>query len=292
MTSSIGLHGRIILPPTEAGTVTEKVNLEEALAQHAYERVQRFAVRALYLWNRAVRTGGALTDVHTKVEHAKLQVGRSTIPGYHAAHSEAASGFSENLKENLINQVKKEGATTPVKEGIFRLKGMSDEQMALLLAKPHLAEEVVEKFWPGTSLLDHTEVDVLLNATSCLPAAVNIGCDLRLEKTIRPLIAEINKKLMQGSLTPSDATEEYVQAIKKHFNNVISTLEEEIKNDELSANALERKKRQIFYHKEELRGTKVPSFEALFGKDIFNEGGKLDPARVKKLPLKPYNLKG
>ena len=244
-----------------AASMSHWENLEEGIREHAYLRIQIFHAVATKLEGWAKRSNGTVTDVDVRVGRATKQDGQGTRE-MHAAHANAAAGLRDDLKERYIKQIVGEGVT-PVKAAFFsRIRNMQSDDLENL--KQHqfnetYVREAVEKIWPGNSALSGTDFEDQINATDRLPRALNLGCDLTLEKAIRPFVADLMKQVMQGGLTPKQATDQYVQAIQTHFAAKIEEITEKLKGLKASTpiNSEEIKKweTQLSYHQNEMNGT-------------------------------------
>lgn len=245
-----------------APSVSKVTDLVEGILEHAHLRLQIFFAVASELEGVAKRTNGDTTDVKVWIGQAIKQDGQGTRQE-HAAHSNAASGQSDNLKEHYIKQIVDEGIT-PVKANVLsRIRNMPDSVLAKL-QKNHVDEEFVrnciEMNWQGNSVIADTELEDKINATDKLPRALNLGCDLVLEKAIRPIVAELMTKVMKGELTPIDASNLYTSAIQDHFftqlKKITSQIKELKKTTPLDIRALKRAEDQLFYHQTEMNGTR------------------------------------
>ena len=236
-----------------APTVSDIVNLKEGVREHAYLRVQLFFVASLALWKKGVRSSGDYVALETNIQRAKCQVGRATN-GYHAAHSNAAAGFVENRKENLIEELVEEGIT-PLKRKLLLAKGISEAQLAQIEAKhshEKTVRQIIDTVWPEKGILDGTPLELVLNATNSLPRAVNLQSDKPLEKRIRPFVADLYRQLMRGEIDPKKATSIYVTAIQNHFKETIALLETDPNKQQLK-----------LYCQWELEGTQEPNYHYL-----------------------------
>ncbi len=235
-------------------TVTHHDDLKEAITEHAHLRIQLFYLSAMALYKRALRSDGSVSDVHVKVTGATMQISQGNREN-HAAHASAAASTVDNLKELIILQIQKE-ALTPLKSKLLSAMGLSEQDLNAIDEKHEdikFVRKMINTYWPHESLLAGSELELTLNTTNNLPAGLNLGCDLSLEKKIRPLIAEIIGLVMKGQLEPQQATLRYVTAVQEHFKEKITHIEKQLLI--CPKEKLEKTKSQLFYHQNELAGS-------------------------------------
>lgn len=256
----------------KAPSVSEVKNLSEGIFEHAHLRVQIFHAVAMKLNGVAMRTNRSPAKVNVWVGRATKQDGQGTRQE-HAAHSNAAAGLRDDLKEHYIKQILDNGVT-PIKADVLtRIRNISTQDLDVLHSN-HMDEElvrqVIELAWPGNSVISDTELEDQINATNKLPRNLNLGCDLTLEKSIRPYVAELMTLIMKGELDPRAATNLYVQAIENHFverlEAITHHLNELKKADPLDVQAIKRWEDQFFYHQTELNGTQALDYDLFEGK--------------------------
>lgn len=270
--SDIGLNSTRRISRYEdnlAPSVSKVDNLAEGIMEHAHLRLQMFYAVACELQGYAKRTNGDITDVEVWVGRATKQDGQGTRQD-HAAHSNAAAGLSDNLKKHYIEQIVADGLT-PVKTNFLRCVRKMPLLLLDELQKNHTDEEhvrgIIELVWPGNSAIAETELEDKINATDKLPRNLNLGCDLTLEKAIRPLVAELITSVMKGELTSVKATDRYTDAIQVHFGLQLKKITNQIKElkkaEYLDLNALKRAEDQLFYHQTEMNGTNTLDYESM-----------------------------
>lgn len=256
--------GRKIISATknDTPTVTHHEDLKEAITEHAHLRIQLFYLSAMALYKRALRSDKSVSDVKVKVTGATMQISQGNREN-HAAHASAAASTVDNLKELIILQIQKE-ALTPLKSKLLRTMGLSEVDLNTIDQKHNdiqFVKKMIDTYWPHESLLAGSELELTLNTTNYLPAGLNLGCDLSLEKKIRPLIAEIIGLVMKGQLEPQEATLRYVSAVQEHFKEKIAHIQNQLPI--CPKEKLEKMKSQLFYHRHELEGSQSINFAHL-----------------------------
>lgn len=242
----------------QAASVAIWQDVEEGLRQHAYLRIQLFLMGALAFWKKATRTRKPPEEICLQIGPAKLQVGQANHRAYQAAHAHTAAGLVDNLKENIVKRITKDGLS-PIKSKILLAKGITEEQL-LELDRNHqdgsFVEAVINKAWPQSDLLGETSLELQLNATNCLPYQVNQICDSGLERKIRPLVVSLYTKVMRDELDPTAATKMYTKAVQDHFEKQIQTVELRLKEEDDPS-----LKRILNYYTHQLIGTREPDYD-------------------------------
>jgi len=260
----------------ETPTVTHHEDLKEAITEHAHLRIQLFYLSAMAIYKRALRSDGSFTDVKVKVTGATMQISQGNREN-HAAHASAAASTVDNLKELIILQIQKE-ALTPLKSKLLSAMGLSEIDLNTIDQNHDdlkFVNKMINTYWPHESLLAGSEIELTLNTTNNLPAGLNLGCDLSLEKKIRPLIAEIIGLVMKGQLEPQEATKRYVTAVQEHFKEKITHIENQLLI--CPKEKLVKMERQLFYHRNELAGSQSIDFRFLNqGFESFEDPQKID----------------
>lgn len=254
-----------------AASVSEVKDLPDGIREHAHLRIQMFYAVAIQVLGVAKRTNGDVTDIKVWVGRATKQDGQGTREE-HAAHSNAAAGLSDDLKENYIKQIIDDGIT-PVKAGVLsRIRNLSADEL-IELHENHTDEEfvqdVIDRVWPGNSAISGTELEDQINATDRLPRSLNLGCDLLLEKSIRPYIAELMTRVMKGEIEPREATDLYVKAIQDHFASKLEEIGGKIeilkKEDKKDTFAIEKLEKQQLFHQTQMNGTNPLDYDLIDG---------------------------
>ena len=243
-------------------TVTHHEDLKEAIIEHAHLRIQLFYLSAMALYKRALRSDGSVSDVKVRVTGATMQISQGNREN-HAAHASAAASTVDNLKELIILQIQKE-ALTPLKSKLLSTMGLSEQDLNTIDQKRDdikFIKKMIDTHWPHESLLAGSVTELTLNTTNNLPASLNLGCDLSLEKKIRPLIAEIIALTLKGQLEPQEATLRYVTAVQEHFKEKIAHIQNQLLI--CPKEKLEKMKKQLFYHQNELAGSQPIDFTFL-----------------------------
>lgn len=266
-----GLHkkSRTISPyeDNKAASVSEIKDLPEGIKEHAHLRIQIFYAVALKVEGIAKRTNGDVTDVTVWVGRATKQDGQGTRKE-HAAHANSAAGLSDNLYSHYIEQIVNDGIT-PIKARVLsNIKNMSAEELKALQENHQdksFVQMAIHRIWDGSSAISGTEFEDQINATDKLPSSLNLGCDLCLEKAIRPYFAELIMQVMKGELDPINATDLYTAAVQKHLEGRIIEITEKITElksaSSVDADVIKRLEQQLFYHQNELAGTKTLDYE-------------------------------
>lgn len=254
-----------------APSVSKVKNLADGIREHAYLRIQMFYAVALKLEGVAKRTNRSSTNVKVWVGRATKQDGQGTR-SEHAAHSNAAAGLRDDLKEHYIQQIIEQGMTPVKASALRRIRNMSRDDLDKL-QKNHTNEkfvrDVMELVWPGNSVIAYTEFEDQINATDKLPRMLNLGCDLTLEKAIRPYIAELMMLVMKGELDPRKAADLYTEAIQNHFAIKLDEITNQIKTlknaEMLDVEALKKWEEQLFFHQMQMNGTNSLNYDLFDG---------------------------
>jgi hypothetical protein len=273
ITNVVSKKKRVISSYVEnkAPSVSKVNNLTDGIMEHAHLRLQMFYVVAIELAGVAKRTNGDITNINTWVGRATKQDGQGTRQE-HAAHSNAAAGLSDDLKENYIQQIIDDGIT-PVKASFLsRIRKISDQDLVELHnnhTDSKFVRDIVDMVWQGNSAIAGTELEDQINATDKLPRSLNLQCDLPLEKSIRPYIAELMSSIMKGELEPRGATTLYTKAIQDHFEVKIKEISKKIKalknEDMVDVQMIKKWEEQLFFHQTEMNGTNTLDYNLMDG---------------------------
>ena len=227
----------------------------EHIKQHGYARSQLFFLSAALFYKKAECTGKPPLNVKVTIPGATMQVGQGDRD-HHAAHPNASAGVSDNLKEAVIDYVSREGLT-PKKRALLRAKKFTADDLE------KLQKNLFNKCWPEASLIKGIDLEYNLNMTHVLPRALNLGCDLVLEKAIRPDMAISYEKLTKGELDPRKATLDFIKATRAHFNTRISVLKNKLQSSSLTKEERRKYENQLFFHQAEFDGTVEIDFATL-----------------------------
>lgn len=254
---------REIKPAHLAPSLTKVDRLDETIREHAFTRIQIFFVTSMAFYQRALRTSGAITQVSVNIRGAVMQVGQGNKEN-HAAHANAGAYVVDNLKENILKQIDENGLS-PKKRKILKEKGVSEENLKQI-DKHHknkqLVAKIVNHVWVHESLLRFTEIELLSNLTNQLPALLNLGCDLPLEKKIRPEMEKLYASCMKGEIKPEKATDALILIIQNHFKSKIEELKQSI-NSCKNPEKLKKLQENLRYHQLELEGSQTVDYDLL-----------------------------
>ncbi len=261
--SPLKRKGREIKAPHMAATVLEVKDLEMDIKQHAFERSQIFYMTGLFLYKTGCGTDGTIADVKVRIPGAIVQVGQGDHEN-DASHPNAASNIVDNWKEVALQQIVQKGIT-PKKRKLLKTKGVTEAHLKAIDANHNdlkFVASLINNDWAAGTLFRYTEIEVLANKTNKLPRRLNRGCDLPLERKIRPFMAELYTSLIRGEVDPFNATDQLVKKIQGHFQERIIDLK--VKEAKCS-DPIQLKKTQdlIFYHELELQGTIAPDYSLL-----------------------------
>lgn len=228
------------LSPSVQTSSTSPADLEKQKAmtvEHAYMRIQIFYVTVVSLYQLAKRTNGTIREnLAVKIYGARLQHGQGQS-GMHAAHVSAGAGLSDRLKKILTEEILDEKEITPKKKNILLNRGFNEEQLGQLIdltVDPSAFLQFFYEIWPSQgrqpeSILENTDVGVVTSGTTTeVPRIVNLVCDKRLENVVRNTMCDLYTEVLQGILTPEEATIRYHGMVKKHFETAIPNIEQRI----------------------------------------------------------------
>lgn len=198
---------------------------EEGTIQHAFFRIQLFYLEAEARYGTGLRSDGTKQPICLKVSGARKQGGKGSLT-HHAAHPNTVSGLTDNVRELFSKQIKDENRLTPKKSDLIKaISGCTDEELDALTDANIDFDEVFNQIWPidfaEESLLERSRFHNIANTTNELPVALNLNCDVPLERSIRTKVAELFKRIMHSEVGPTHATQEYVKMILDHFDEVI-----------------------------------------------------------------------
>lgn len=278
--------GREIKPAYMAATVLEISDLKAEIKQHAFERPQIFYATGLVLYKRGCGTDGTIADVKVRIPGAIVQVGQGDSEN-DASHPHAASNIVDDWKQVALQQIIQNGVT-PQKRKLLKTKGVTEANLQAIEANHtdlKFVTTTINIDWPENTLLRRSELELLANKTNKLPRRLNRGCDLPLEKKIRPYMGELYISLIKGEMDPENATESLIKKIKEHFNEKIVALKEK---ETKCTDPIQLKKiqDQLFYHEMELMGTKSPNYVFLKSGFTMPKSQEIDRDAT-LLPLRP-----
>ncbi len=253
--------------------------LDQEIKNHAYQRVHDFYLKVIVYHRKGCRTEMPPSNVQFYVGSSRLQRGISHRPGYHAAHHNAASGITDNIKMLYRRQIMQEGKITPLKARFFKAKGLTEAQLkAVEDSGPQIDQELLKDllkkaFEDNLSIIENTELNDTINTTTVLPRAVNLGPDKSLENALRKvIIPQLLSQTAKGEITAEKATKKFVKRANEHFEEKKTSLQErlaDLKSKKLTnANqqAITKLETKIHFYQLEIEGTQVPNFKQLVGK--------------------------
>lgn len=209
--------------------------LKREMRQHAYQRIQTIYAKAEAVYGLGKRTNSADTDnLVVGIDHARFQIGQGDNQ-WDAAHSDAAAGLYDNRREQIGIEILNENKITPIKMNVLKSKSnnkFTEADINHLLSLTHSPDNfwnAFDQLWTPSkyeysSLLEDTYVGLASNITMRLPRSLNRVVDRGLERTVRPLYAELMKAVMLSDKTPDEATRVYQLAILKHFKKAEANL--------------------------------------------------------------------
>lgn len=225
-------YPRDIRPTADAASVKQNspdkingVTDDFSLVQHAYMRIQTFALTVVGLYGIAKRSDGTFRVMDIEVDPAPLQVGRGSRSGphkYHGSHDNATSGLHlKGFREALIQEIINEGGEiTPRKKRLLKAKKFTEEQFAELLknSDEKSVRAIFDLVWPIDTKKPHTvftgtQTDINLNTTTEASILVNLGIDKHIERH-RDEICELYLKITCEAITQEEACAEYCTLIK------------------------------------------------------------------------------
>lgn len=214
----------------------------ESVRNHAYLRIQLFIVTALALHNISSFSAKA----KAKILGATAQGGTGSF-GRHAAHAHTASGLTDNMRDLIQEDIalhgitektefmlRAKGFTGEMLEGLNQLYLMGEKDPELKQNVPAIIAKIFHKTWRlrkqyRHSVLEQTNTEKTVNATTELAPQLNLQCDGLLEKAIRPaLLPQLYQSLMLGAIDPEAAGKEYVDMIRVYFLKVIPEFQQKI----------------------------------------------------------------
>ena len=213
-------------PSTESPAALDGSFDSDSIIQHAYMRILIFYCFAVALYRTGVRNDpDKPCEVKHEVSGSRMQVGRSNIHGFDAAHHNAASGVHDNFRKVLIEQTLNDKRLSPGKRDFLRKKEVTEPQITSLQVaaenSPETFSNLLNAFWPETlpkqSILEDTILNIVGNATTIMPALLNRKVDKGLENKIRPIMTKLYDQVAAGELTPEEACEKFCDDIQAHF---------------------------------------------------------------------------
>lgn len=237
---------------------------ENPIVKHAAMRVELIYQALVLYFRKGLRTDGTQRNFDVSVSSARMQVGQSHTPGYHAAHSFPASGVIDTLWDTMCQEVALEKDLTPQKRQVLAALKTAHFK---LQSEIFDTENIVSHLNHGIKkcLFSDTPSEVLLNRTNIQDTGVNLGVDKGLEKYVREsLISEIFKRSAYGE-EPHVLTRYYVQKTRQHFETKIIEFNKRIAESKTSTQ-IQKISKALEKTKSELLGTKEPRYELLVGK--------------------------
>ncbi len=190
--------------------------------------------------------------------------GTSAPKGCQAAHASLAPNTKDSHTTNIIQRVIEVGVTPTKTEPFLRQRiNLSTPEKQTLNAN-HKDENFVSQFITKRlpkdgfhSILTGTQYHWNCNATFENPDESN-QYDSRLEKTIAPILKELQQLRLDGTNTPEESTEKLVAWLIKYYDESIANIQKQIALLEQTASSLD--KMHIFEQKH-LNDKELPSEE-------------------------------
>ena len=196
-----------------------------SIKQHAFMRIQAFAITVVGLYGIAKRSGGKKDrEIKISVKSAPSQVGQASNSGdyaFHGAHDNATSGLDlEGFRESLIKEIVEDTEISPIKKRLLKRKNFTNEQFAAILKNPdeNTVRAIFDIVWPMNKNKPHTvftgtQTDLNLNTTTEAGIIVNLGIDKHIESH-RNEICDLYLKITHAEITQEEACVQYCTIIK------------------------------------------------------------------------------
>lgn len=250
--------------------------LDEAVQGQGKERIQMAGVLLYTYYGIGVRSDGSIRHIRITISGCRTQVGEGSKKE-HAAHPNAFSGVMDNYRKCVIEEAKTEQELTPGKRK-FLSKLLTPEAwqtiQTLDLKDPNVK---IEKYIPRfDSIIENSELELLLNGTRMLPVSINLRVDKPLENKLRSFFADLLEDVSICSITPDEALVELNDKVIEVFGSRIKKLEP----------CRDKKSKQVKEYTElELKGTEEQDLQLvkriLF--DEFKTNGVVDPDKTIRL---------
>lgn len=203
---------------------------DKDIQEHAYMRVQLFALSIIAVFGLAKRSGDKQDrNLSILIGPAYRQAGMGVTP-FPACHMHLAAGYIDNLRDHIMNELKLEVEVSPKKKVLLENKGFSQEDWDYLQKHNFDTVAVSTLFrmrWPkiqnsNSSVLYRTKVCWTLNSTTKLPRIINLVCDKGLESLIRNELPELYSSAMQMKESKESLIERFTTLVRDYFQNAIS----------------------------------------------------------------------
>lgn len=203
------------------------------IKEHAYMRIQLFALAVVGLYGIAVRSDNtedrefslSFTSAYLQVGKASNSKGKVKVKNkFHAAHANAAAGYVDNSRERAIKTIADEHVITPNKKKRLTSKGFTDNDFKLIQESYHDFNKLMEIFdrvWPFNplrpqSIFTGTSTDLILNSTTEVETGINLVVDKWIE-LLRPEIKQLYERIIYKKISQEEACIQYQNLIINHL---------------------------------------------------------------------------
>jgi hypothetical protein len=204
---------------------------EESIRQHAYLRIQVFAILLVVFCGMAIRTDPTkLRSLLLKIQAAYLQAGKATNSGKHkydAAHFNPGAGLCDDIRNMMMEEINSDLSVTPLKKRFLIDKGFTEEDFEYLKNNkftPDAIKEIFNRVWPACkSIIFNTETDEMINGTTEMLKIINLSVDKALEKVLRPRMLELLASISEVNSPPTTPCAEFdplINATKKFHETI------------------------------------------------------------------------
>lgn len=214
----------------------KKELLVENHLKHASSRVETFAKTAICMQNTALRSDPEkVRNLEIGIGRAYLQLGKGSN-GNHAAHDNAGAGERDTVRKCYMQEMVDEKVVTPLKAEFLKYKGFTTADFDEIYASgfnPEKIEEVFNRYWPNeawrpSSILEGSRGEYDVNKTTIVKRRINLGCDRRAERTVRPIMEELYKAVSVGALQPEEATQRFKATLIDHFRGAQTDIQQRL----------------------------------------------------------------
>ncbi len=186
-----------------------------------------------------------ISPVKVKADHAIMTVGeishnKENIPS-HMSHMNRVAHIWDDSGEKVERRIYHEKQVTPNTKETFRTQGVPEQILKEIEEQPfnpQLVKQIFDTYWPRHSFFagNGREFEIQMNACTELPAELNLDCDGRIERALRPKIANLIRLCMSEKTSSKEErkkvidnyTQKYVELHWDYFNLAMSDIEERI----------------------------------------------------------------
>jgi hypothetical protein len=239
--------GRSYIPQGPNITRTEEERLagffdDKNVIRHAGNRIVDFLLSSEVLWElNLTSTPGEKRELVVSILSAlyqgekgvtkKQKKGEPKHKKAHGGHDNAAAGLDINLRSSLMDRIVIKGEVTPKTQKIMKYRGFTTKDLEEIkenFDKTNV-EEVFKRVWSAhpkrpNYLFEGTKINEKVNRITEISIDVNLFVDKKLESYIRVVIKKLYEKILDGVLTPREATKEYVASILYFFTKLENNL--------------------------------------------------------------------